>query len=160
MSRYKDIISGTFLFLVAVVLYVATYSIQSFTDAGYGVTFVPRVVAIIIAFLSLLVLIQAIKNAKANSNDVVEKDSEYAPNYKSTFLTFVLIIIYMIMLQPVGFILSTTLYLVLQMFILSNFNRDRKKIILFITISTISSVSLYFIFVNLLSVILPAGILG
>jgi Tripartite tricarboxylate transporter TctB family. len=156
MQRYKDIVSGAFLLLIAAVLYTATFNIRTFMETAYGATFVPRLVAIVIAVLSLILLIQGIQKARRSEG---EEGAETVPKSgRHVILTFGLIIGYILVLDKLGFILSTAIYSTLQMYVLSDFNR--RKIVLYLIISTIASVTLYLVFKKLLYVMLPTGILG
>lgn len=156
MNRYKDMISGTFLLLVAVMLYAATFNIRTFMETAYGATFVPRLIAIVIAVLSLILVIQGIKKAKQSGGEAV---AESVPKSgKHVMITFGLIIGYILVLNKLGFILSTAVYSTLQMYVLSDFNR--RRILLFAIISASASVILYLVFKKLLYVMLPSGILG
>ena len=63
------------------------------------------------------------------------------------------------MLQPVGFILSTMVYLLLQMLVLSpDDERDPKHIIRLVIIDVIFTLVVFFLFRYGFKIVLPAGI--
>jgi putative tricarboxylic transport membrane protein len=72
--------------------------------------------------------------------------------------TFVLMAGYAALLPMVGFMITTAVYLFLQINILAE-NQHRKPV-LFGIISVVTSVSVYYLFVMVFHLMLPAGILG
>jgi putative tricarboxylic transport membrane protein len=61
-------------------------------------------------------------------------------------------------LPYLGFLIMTTVYLFFQMSIMCA--REKRKPVMFVVISAIASVVVYFTFVKVFSLMLPAGILG
>jgi putative tricarboxylic transport membrane protein len=76
----------------------------------------------------------------------------------SVWSTIGLLIVYAVVLQYLGFILSTMLYLFVQMIVLAG---ERKtKYVTLVLISVVASTGIYALFVYGLELMLPAGILG
>ena len=75
-----------------------------------------------------------------------------------TVITLLFITVYISLMKPLGFILSTIIYLFAQILLIAP--RDKKKPVFILILSVVVSVALYAIFVKGFSVILPAGILS
>lgn len=75
--------------------------------------------------------------------------------------TLALIAVYIFCLEPVGFMLSTFVYLIVQMIVLADdSHRKKKDIVLFVIISAIVAVGVYMLFTRVFYLMLPRGILG
>ncbi|WP_277408829.1 tripartite tricarboxylate transporter TctB family protein [Lacrimispora xylanisolvens] len=80
-------------------------------------------------------------------------------DYKRMLTSFMLILVYVYLLQPVGFIVTTILYLPLQMYVLAPDEKKTKKdIIQLAVISVIFTFVVFFLFRYGFKIILPAGI--
>lgn len=67
-------------------------------------------------------------------------------------------LLYMIAFQPVGFVVSSIVYLFLQMLLLSD--KTNRKILLFAVIAIILPVAVDALFVYVIKMPLPVGIFG
>ena len=80
-------------------------------------------------------------------------------DYKRVLLSALLVLIYVFVLQPVGFIVSTLVYLPLQMLVLSpDDQRGKKQIIQLLIIDVIFTMIVFFLFRYGFKIVLPAGI--
>jgi hypothetical protein len=152
MRKYIDVVSGSAFLLLGIALYVYTYSIRSFSDASSGVTFLPRLVSVLMIGVSVIVI--------HNGHDRLRRDPEEGglPKMHGFFMSLGLVFVYILALERLGFILDTFLYIVVQVGILSGF--DRKKMLLGAAIGAVFTVAVYLIFSRLVYIMLPAGILG
>ncbi|MGP2528258.1 tripartite tricarboxylate transporter TctB family protein [Acidaminococcus sp. LBK-2] len=75
---------------------------------------------------------------------------------RKNLVTMGLIAVYAGCMKSIGFIISTFVYMMIQMFILKE---GKKNWGLMIGVSLIMSIGIYFIFVNLFDILLPAGVL-
>jgi hypothetical protein len=66
--------------------------------------------------------------------------------------------LYALLITKVGFLITTTVYLFIQINILSP--KQSRKHLMFAIISVVASVVIYYIFVKVFNLMLPAGILG
>ena len=73
-------------------------------------------------------------------------------------LTIVLLAIYVVLFKPLGFILSTFIYLFFQITLLST--EKNRNLILFGIISVVAPVVIYALFVYVIKVPLPTGLLS
>lgn len=75
--------------------------------------------------------------------------------------TFIILFLYAFAMRPVGYLISTFVYLIVQVVLLTQRKKINKKIILkALILAVVFSVLSDYLFVELLSVPLPAGILG
>lgn len=150
--KNKDVISGITLILLAAWLFAQSFQFKVSNVSLYGAATVPRVTALFLAILAAGVLRDGLLAGNVNS---IEKISlkERLPEY----LTYILLFAYVILIKPLGFVITSALYLSAQMYILSNFNR--KWLPVYIAIGCISSPLLYYMFRQFFDVFLPNGIL-
>lgn len=114
-------------------------------DNGLGAGFFPKAVCIVLGILSLIMFIKSFKN---NSNYKFCKDN------KNTFIVMGLCIIYLFLMQRIGYLLSTIIFSLGVINVL-----DRKKIIINIMFSVIFTIGIYYLFSKVFNVSLPTGIL-
>ncbi|MGE4283027.1 MAG: tripartite tricarboxylate transporter TctB family protein [Clostridia bacterium] len=165
ITKNKDIISGIFLFLVAVFFYVGSFFIENLTGARIGPSFVPQLVSIVLAIISILIVADGIKHLKLNDSLEIEKEKKEksgtakTPLYKNAVLLSIINMwIYIGLMKPLGFMIMTFIYLFTQFIILSK--QGKRQYLLSVIISLIVSVVTYYLFVNAFNLMLPAGILG
>lgn len=165
----KDVYASVFLMAVSIVMYVATYNIKALTVSKIGADFMPKLVAIAIFILSLVLLINSVKQLKkskdSNQNELEadkDEDEQEGENRRisplSVIITIILLIAYISLLKSIGFLIMTTVYLFLQMYLLAD--KRERRVPLFFGISVISSVAVYVCFKSVFHLMLPAGILG
>ncbi|MCM3571382.1 tripartite tricarboxylate transporter TctB family protein [Neobacillus mesonae] len=156
LQRYSDIYSGIFLLLLGIGMYLTTFSFKELTSSKIGPAFMPQIISIFICIVSVFIIVNGFKRLKflnESKEEQVEK-----PAYFPVVLSLVLMIGYLILMPSLGFLMTTTLYLFFQMYLLAN--KSTRKIPVLIIISIVSSVVIYYIFHSLFYVMLPSGILG
>ena len=121
-------------------------------DLGSG--FMPKVIAVALVLTSLLKLIATFfeKNPSEEEKENNNQDS------KGGLLTIGALLFYVLTFEILGFIVSTTAYLFIQMLIFSD--EKNRKSLLFLTISVVFSIATYVLFVYLIQKPLPTGILS
>jgi putative tricarboxylic transport membrane protein len=164
LKKYGDLISGSFLLILSVAMFIASFYVKRLTISSIGSGFVPQVVAVLLAIVSIAIIRHGIiavrNNPKAEKKkSAIKKDSkEEKLNVTGVLITLVLIVIYIATLASVGFLITTAMYLFLQITALAT--KEQRKIPLFIIISILTSTSVYFIFIKVFHLMLPSGILG
>jgi putative tricarboxylic transport membrane protein len=165
-TRVKELLSALAFLVISIILYLATLNIKSMTSMGVGPDFAPKLVAIGMFILSVILLIKEIRNWKLTRNNdsshsKAEKDvsvnQSYKKKYKNALLTTVLIALYIFAIPIVGFLISTILYLMIQFCFLGERKYWNKP--LFFILSLIVSAAVYFTFRLAFEVRLPAGVL-
>ncbi|MFC0559418.1 tripartite tricarboxylate transporter TctB family protein [Halalkalibacter alkalisediminis] len=167
LKQYKDIYASVFLLIVSIIMFIATYSIQKMTVTNIGADFAPRLLAVGIFVLSLILLTNSIKQVRNPQTAVIldeEEEEEEEQNLKESISklsvvgTIALLIGYVALIPSIGFLIMTAIYLFLQMYLLAE--RAHRNITLFLIISVVSSGIIYYCFKSIFYLRLPAGILG
>jgi putative tricarboxylic transport membrane protein len=167
MRINKDLFASVFLAVFSIVMYLASNSIKKLTVSKIGADFAPKLVAITIFILSIFYLINSIKQLKKTNSEIsLEKDpavddgkgekKKISP--LAVLATIGLLVLYIILLPMIGFLITTVIYLFIQMYLLAD--RSERKIPVFLFTSLVTSISVYFIFKSVFHLMLPAGILG
>ena len=172
MKKYtSDIFLGAGLFLFSVFYFCMSFTIDVF--AGFGATMInaqtiPQIYAVILMLLSIYLLIRTVRRIQADKRSGTFTTDEHRLSirefwneYYSVIATFILMFAFALALKPVGFIVSSFVYLVAQILVLTPKGQlTRKVIMLAIIIALVSSVLIDWLFVTQFSVLLPQGILG
>lgn len=159
--RKRDLYLGIGFLLFSVGVWIASLSIKHLVVARIGSAFVPQLAASLLGLLSIILIIQSVLHAPEGPSKVetfTEQEAEAASKRKKRVrLTFVLILVYLILLEPVGFLITSSLYLFFQFWVLS---RRKPNLPLFGIIAVSGSIIIYYLFVKVFALFLPAGILG
>lgn len=148
-----DIVSGLSFLFLASAIYAGSYAIRTFSDTGYGVTFVPRLTAILMACISVIVIAKGIfelRNASGEGSSISVPSPVWA--------TGAVIFCYIFCIEKLGFILCSIIYISLQCWILSGYSR--KHLLISTLLAVPFSVGVYILFTRIIYVMLPSGILG
>lgn len=161
-AQKTNLYAGIFSLVYGIVLFVLTATMGA-TKKGtdVGADFLPRIIAILIIALSLgfiAVTVSGIMSARkaGTANDEAPAEKK---NYKGIIMTMALLIAYVALMNTIGFIVTTIVYLFLQMLILGH-EPTKKQIILYAVISVVAPIIIYYVFVNGFQLLLPAGILA
>lgn len=160
-EKKKDLYISLFLLLFSIVFFASTYNLQRLTESNIGVEFFPRLTAIAIFILSSALFVQSItglKKYKRNNSGNVKVEKNDYKKYFTVLLTVLLIIAYIALMWKLGFIISTAIYLFLQISVLAP--KEKRSYVTFFIISVLTSCFIYYVFKVLLHLMLPAGILG
>ena len=157
-KKYGDIvISVFFMALSAVMIYAATLLPKS-KVMEIGPDFMPTVVGIATLILSTALLIISLKNLKTRVAEV-DANPPADVDYKRMLLSLILILVYVFALKPMGFIVTTLVYLPIQMYVLADAeHRTRKDIIVLLVIDVIFTIAVFFLFRYGFKIVLPQGI--
>lgn len=157
-----SIATGIVFFAYGAWMFAGGLSITAAGKSGdYGPGFMPRLVGLIVIFLSVMLVFTTWWGVRRNPGEKQTPGEVQGGryNYRSIFLSIALLGLYMVTLEPAGFILSSIVYLFLQMLIIAN-KPTRKQLLLFVVISLIVPIVVDYIFVTVFSLLLPDGILG
>lgn len=160
LEKYEDWLVALFYFLVTVVYAVQIPSIKRTSISPINSAFLPIILSAGMGILTVCQIWNAVKKQKAaKTADAAEETAEAVdgPDYGRAMLTLAASLLYVALLKPLGFMISSILYLELQMCIMAD--KERRKPAKFLIISVVSVVVIYFVFHNLLQLMLPNGIL-
>lgn len=186
LKNNKELLIGVLFLALGAAYLISAFFIPSYD--GYGgqnisSSFMPKVLGIMLVVLSLMQIYGA-RKAAAMARTATQKpaeatqDAQEAPggvtqdnvaefdddaamrgaSTKSMLIIFAILVAYIGLMPIVGFILSTAFFLLASMLVLTPANR--RNIVLIIVLTLVVSVGVYFLFVDGLSLVLPAGLLG
>ena len=186
-DKRKEALSSIFFAVLSVVYFCGTFSIRGYN--AFGVTVlssasVPRALAVALLVLSLIHLHSALrtnnsaKDEAQNAADAadmknvqgvdIEKELAQAEknensgevNNKDVILTVLFLILYVIGLAYLGFIISTIIYIIAQSELMTQKAKRKKGIVKSVILAVVATAAIYFLFNNLLSLLLPVGVFG
>lgn len=166
-TKYKmNMITGGVLFAFGCVYFLLSWQIANFKGLGappIDAKFVPRLWGGLLMVLSFLVFIRGLREyLQVKKAGGVQKSGkaigELISENREVILTFVCLLLYIALLQPVGFIIMSALYIFAESIILTP--KGKRNPLIAAIVGIVAAVAVDFIFVNLLHVLLPAGILG
>ncbi|WP_313285060.1 tripartite tricarboxylate transporter TctB family protein [Stutzerimonas kunmingensis] len=130
---------------------------------GIDAATVPTLLAILLCLLGALQTLSAIGNrarpAAESDADAPEQTSASVVEPLTVLKTLGLILIYVVLLGPVGFPIMTALYLYLQFIVLTPVNQKVRHL-LYAAIAVVTSAVIYLLFREAFDLLLPAGLLN
>ena len=166
MKKYSDIISGAVLFVLAAVYYAMATQIKQYNSGLPGIItsdFIPKVYGIAVMVLSAILIFRGIrdlKKARAQEAGETEEASRF-PVDPAIILVFLLLVIYVALLDTVGFTIMSTLFVLgLSYILLPKEKRTHKTCVAVFVVALVFSVAITLIFVKGFSLTLPMSVLG
>ena len=159
MKTHKDLVSGSVLLLLGLFLAIRSTDLRIWSKTGPGPGFFPLIVGLIICLLSVFLLIQYILRyiLSKRDRDGTKPASKVEPEQQRPALLkvcsyVVLMVLYGLLMDSVGFLIMTFLYL----FVVLKYteNQGWRRTLLIGTIATVVS---YLLFEYYLGVPLPVG---
>ena len=131
----------------AFIFYSSTQFNMAFIgNSGLGPDFFPKVIAVILFILSVMLFVGSIKNK--------DKKSIYNPNMKYTFMVIFAFAVYIFLIDRIGYLVSTVIFAFVVITILKS-----KSKILNIVFAIAFPIALYLLFTYAFKVSLPTGLL-
>lgn len=163
----KDLIIALILLTGSIALYASLSLMEELAAASF-----PRVVIIIMGFLSLILLLQTVfikhrgerpvlqSDRVANQADV-SKNSDIVKKFPFTTVVgcFLLMVIYLVVMEKLGFYLSAFLFFIAATFSLGRKDLTLRKGVVRIGVAFIFMAVLFVLFNKLLLVQTPKGLL-
>lgn len=134
------------VFSIIIFLYSNQYKKEMITE--YGANFFPQVLSVLMFTLSILLIIKAFKGEYQQDMEGINKTG-----FIRSAITLGISIIYLLLMQLLGFFLSTFIFL----FVLMTYIGHKGKVIRFVTCLGVS-LAVYGIFYFFLKIPLPEGI--
>jgi ABC-type Fe3+-siderophore transport system permease subunit len=158
-KRKSDIIAGISLFAFSGVLYIGAGFMPTRSEGSkiLNTGFYPRMLAIILAILSVILVIETIQKYKKEG----DKESEvFWKNSKSFFFfatTLVLLTLFPFVMKVLGFALTSFLFIAIMVWLLSEKNNRHPLKIVLVSVGIAAIV--YVVFKIILAIPFPTGIL-
>ena len=162
LQVYQNIVIGGIIiaFSTAMLINSSTIRIDKFSSSPVdNAAFLPRLIFGVLIVIGIVMIVQGIQDIKKNKKKLLEGEAlEKASRETLRSLgALCILLLYILCFKPVGFIISSILFLVGMMFYMTK-KEDRKPIV-FIIISVVMTLVVYFCFKKFLYIYLPAGIL-
>lgn len=151
-NKQRDILCSVLFLVFGAFVFVQALPIKPIMEKDLGSGFMPKIIGasiMVIAAVKLaLTLMSKASATKATTDD----------DLKGGLWTIAALSAYVLLFDSLGFILSTALYLFVQILVLSN--EQNRNLKLFAAISVITPVAVYALFVYVIKMPLPAGLLS
>ena len=158
IKKYGDIIVGVFFMLLSAAMLVMAKMLPKSTVMDIGPDFMPMCIGVMTFVLAAALVFLNIKNMKIYVAQAEAEGPEKA-DYKRVLTSFIIILVYVFVLKSVGFIISTLVYLPVQMFILApEERRGKKNVIQLLLTDVLFTFVVFFLFRYGYKIVLPAGI--
>lgn len=157
-KKYGDIVVSIFFMALSVALIAAAKMLPKSKVMEIGPDFMPMCIGVLTFILAAILLFLNVKNFKMHAAEL-EHATIADCDYKRVLLSILLVLVYVFILQSVGFIVSTLVYLPLQMLVLApNDKRGGKDVIQLLIIDVVFTMAVFFLFRYGFKIVLPAGI--
>ena len=169
LSRNKNIIAGIFLSAFSLLYFRLSFSIPlTSIDRQVGSRLVPQICGMLLLFFSVWLAaggiiakkVLGVKNVQADAQSDEDgktgMEGKGKPCYLSTVLVFAGFALYIYLMEMVGFVISTLIYLFTQMILLEAKGK-KKKYLLYAVVSICATLATYMLFVRVFYLILPKG---
>lgn len=156
-KKYGDIVVGLFFMAISAIMIGMAAMLPKSAVMDIGPEFMPTVIGVVTFILAAILLVLNLKNMKLR---VAEAGAEADDcDYKRVLSSAILILVYVFILKPVGFIVSTLLYLPLQMLVLApDEERNKKSLVKLLIVDVVFTMIVFFLFRYGFKIVLPAGI--
>lgn len=152
-KKKKDILVSVVFIILGAFILLQSIGVEPLMNNDVGSGFFPKVVGLVIMAIAGAKLVLSLKE---EDDGVVEKTTE--GDMAGGWITVILIGLYVLAYQSVGFLVSTAIYLFLQILVLCP--KEKRNFLIFGLVSLITPVFIYTMFVYIINMPLPKGIFG
>jgi len=146
------------IFSIAMIIGARNFEKSQFLELGPDLF--PIIIGSMIAGLSLiLIIISALKLRSAGAADTNSEKPIIYTGIKRVLIAIALLAGYVIMIVPIGFVISSSAYMLAKMCFLAE-KLTRRKVIIYAIMSILVAFIANFIFVRFFWLMLPRGIFG
>ena len=159
-EKRGDIFSGIVIGVLAVVYYVYSFQIQQTTSDVLGSRFFPQLAAILLLFLSAILIIQALRKKPEPEEENTKSENTKKINLP-LILTTVALFVYYVLILNIGFTITSILYLLFECWVLmpDNMKKNKKMLLLVVLVCVAVPVFLNTVFYSVFHIHLPVGAL-
>jgi putative tricarboxylic transport membrane protein len=155
ISKYKELLLGATMIALAVFYLYETSLIEIRIRTAFNSKYIPTMLGVLVLFLGVAQCALAYSSLRGG----VGAEEKRRVDFRTVLLLCGTIFAYVFALEPVGFLISTIIMMFCQMMLLCPTNQ-KKRPVLFALVSVISSIFIYYLFRDVLELMLPEGILG
>jgi putative tricarboxylic transport membrane protein len=153
----RDRILSVSLLLIVAFLFIETFNFPGKSDLHmFSSAFYPRILLSIFGVLSLILCIRAFLPQKSKPNQRREQASlqSFWIEYGKVIVLFILTGAYVLSLNQVGFLLATLVFMFFSQAVLMGW-KNRKNLMLNVTVSIVATFLVYGVFNYVLRIMLP-----
>lgn len=160
IDKYDDLVLGILFLVISVLYYVGAARLPSSKLFAVGADFVPKIYGAGLFILSIAFILFGTKKVKTHRPEAPVEE-EFPVEYDRVLRVSTVFALYILLFNFLGFVLSTFIFMLVEMLLFAPDGKRRKKdILLYAVISAIFSVGLYYAFRSGFHVLLPKGILN
>ena len=157
--KYGDFVVGIFYAVLGAALIIGSRALPKSKVMEIGPDFMPTLIGAIILILAGILLVETVTRFRSQSAELDASGFKDTSDYKRVLGSLVAATVYVNILKPVGFIISTLVYLLVQIYILApDQSRTKKDIVTYVIIDVVFTVVVYMLFRYGFKIVLPAGI--
>lgn len=155
LREYADVISGATLAVFGVIMLIETRNIRALRIMEFGPRVMPRLYSIALMGLGGAIAISGAIRAFGSAGGA-QSPNFGDSNYLKSFLTIGLIGFFVVALRPIGFLLTSILYLFFQFLVLGG-AAHRWRLLWYAGLAATVSLGIYLLFSQVFNVLLPVG---
>lgn len=160
IDKYDELALGLLFLVISVVYYIGATKLPSSKLFAVGADFVPKIYGVGLFLLSIAFILFGLRKVKAYQHKETATE-EFPTEYDRVLRVSAVFILYIMVFNLLGFVLSTFAFMVVEMLLFAPDGKRRKKdVLVYVLISAICSVGLYYAFRSGFHVLLPKGILN
>ncbi|MDQ0256626.1 hypothetical protein J2S74_004048 [Evansella vedderi] len=157
-----EILIGIVIIILCIIIYFQSGDFPYFNEVHLNAGSFPKLIAILLAFLSLILVISKVKEllskrAELEKVDVKVYVKKLIKEYKLVFFTLFSLLGYIFLMQYIGFIVTTILFIIVTGYVIGP--KSKKDLLIISLVSVIITFSVYAFFQNVLHVRFPTGVL-
>ena len=153
-NKTRDILCSIIVLAFGAAVIYFVKDVRRVIRSDVGSAFVPTLIGWCIVATGACKLFYSIFTGLKEENKKIVFDQDFFGGIG----TVVLMVLYMLAFQPVGFVVASAVYLFLQMLLLSD--RTNRKVILFAVVSVLLPLAVDALFVFVIKMPLPVGVFG
>jgi len=161
LKKYRELLIGLIVGIFAIFYLIGSMYIRRTDFVAIGAEFMPELYGFFLLFLAIIQIYTGIKTAKryvASEKATIEEAEEKKDN-KNVAFTFILIIVYVISMEYLGFIISSIIFLFFLSGILTPSNK-KKRYAVYVIFSIVLPIISNYLFSDIMNLALPTGIFG
>lgn len=165
-GKWKDFSTGIFFIAFGIALFLSALTIPAGGQLSMGGDFMPKVMSVLLILCGAAFAGRALfakPEPAADDGGSLERSPEQKAEKRRQrimfLLEFGLLFLYLMLLKPVGFLITTTVYIFLQMWLITPSSEKRRPVVMAV-VAVAATLFTYFVFVKGFRLLLPAGILG
>lgn len=153
-NKTRDILCSIIVLAFGAAMIYLVKDVKRVIRSDVGSAFVPTLIGWCIVVTGASKLLYSVFTGLKSENKKIVFDQDFFGGIG----TIVLMVLYMIAFQPVGFVVASAVYLFLQMLLLSD--NTNRKVVLFAIVSVLLPLAVDALFVFVIKMPLPVGIFG